>query len=221
MPRSIPRRRRVSSSRSSLPGRRTARTIAFASKRSGSFDLYAMSADGSGTRRLTSTKEDDGHPTWSPDGERIAFARGAPEPALRHGRRRLRRAPRDGRGGRGEPSRRGRPTAAGSPTRGESPGSSIRELWLVRPDGSQRASADEARRRRSGAGVVSGRQAASPSPRTRRARASTSTRSASTASSVRAHDVARRLVRAGLVARRQDDRLRGGRGDLPDRRGER
>ena len=49
-------------------------TIAFASKRSGSFDLYAVSADGGDMRRLTSTKEDDDEPTWSPDGERIAFA---------------------------------------------------------------------------------------------------------------------------------------------------
>lgn len=49
--------------------------IAFASRRSGSNDLYVMSADGTGTRRLTSTKEDDVHPTWSPDGTRIAFVR--------------------------------------------------------------------------------------------------------------------------------------------------
>ena len=34
-----------------------------------------MNADGTGTRRLTSTNEDDLHPTWSPDGARIAFAR--------------------------------------------------------------------------------------------------------------------------------------------------
>ena len=53
-------------------------TIAFASKRSGNFDLYAMSADGSGTRPLTSTKDDDVQPDWSPDGKRIVFARGSP-----------------------------------------------------------------------------------------------------------------------------------------------
>ena len=53
-------------------------TIAFASKRSGNSDLYAMDADGSGTRPLTKTKEDDAQPDWSPDGERIVFSRGSP-----------------------------------------------------------------------------------------------------------------------------------------------
>jgi Tol biopolymer transport system component len=111
-------------------------TIAFASKRSGSFDLYAMSADGSGTRRLTSTKEDDGQPTWSPDGDRIAFARGT--------QTRLFVMAADGSGARrltndeveeGEPawSPDGRWIAY---VRRE-PGSSVRELWLVHPDGSQ------------------------------------------------------------------------------------
>jgi Tol biopolymer transport system component len=52
--------------------------IAFASARTGSFDIYVMNADGTGTRRLTSTKQDDGHPTWSPDGTAIAFSRGTP-----------------------------------------------------------------------------------------------------------------------------------------------
>jgi Tol biopolymer transport system component len=112
-------------------------TIAFASKRSGTFQLYAMSSDGSATRRLTSTKEEDGQPTWSPDGDRIAFARGAPS--------RLFVMNADGGGARrvtDEEAEEGEP--AWSPD-GRSiayvqrnPGSSIRELWLVRPDGSQR-----------------------------------------------------------------------------------
>jgi TolB protein len=112
-------------------------TIAFASKRSGTFQLYAMSSDGSGTRRLTSTKEEDGQPTWSPDGGRIAFARGAPS--------RLFVMNADGGGARrvtdeeveeGEPawSPDGRSIAYVQ----RNPGSSIRELWLVRPDGSER-----------------------------------------------------------------------------------
>ena len=49
--------------------------IAFASARSGSFDLFVMDADGTGTRRLTSGKQDDSHPTWSSDGDRLAFER--------------------------------------------------------------------------------------------------------------------------------------------------
>lgn len=114
-------------------------TIAFASKRSGTFDLYAMSRDGSGSRRLTSTKEDDAQPAWSPDGDRIAFARGASS--------RLFVMNADGSGARrvtdedveeSEPawSPDGRSIAYVR----RSPGTSIRELWLVRPDGSQRQS---------------------------------------------------------------------------------
>ncbi len=49
--------------------------IAFASAREGSFDIYVMNADGTGTTRLTSTDENDQGPTWSPDGSRLAFAR--------------------------------------------------------------------------------------------------------------------------------------------------
>ena len=112
-------------------------TIAFASKRSGSFDLYAVNADGSGTRRLTSTTVDDGQPTWSPDGERIAFTRGT------SGRIFVMAA--DGSGARrltGEEVDEAEP--AWSPDgrfiaySRKAPGSSVRELWLVRPDGSER-----------------------------------------------------------------------------------
>ena len=49
--------------------------IAFASRRTGSSDIYAMASDGSGTTHLTSGKQNDSHPTWSPDGRRIAFSR--------------------------------------------------------------------------------------------------------------------------------------------------
>jgi Tol biopolymer transport system component len=113
------------------------RRIAFASKRSGTFDLYAMGADGTGTRRLTSTKEDDGQPAWSTDGSRIVFARGTSPrlfvmDAAGSGARRLT----DDDADEGEPawSPDGRWIAYVRKT----PGTSIRELWLVRPDGSQR-----------------------------------------------------------------------------------
>ena len=49
--------------------------IAFSSRRSTSFDIEVMNADGTGTKSLTSTKENDTHPTWSADGRRIAFRR--------------------------------------------------------------------------------------------------------------------------------------------------
>ena len=111
-------------------------TIAFASTRSGTSDLYSMSADGTGTRRLTSTEDDDGQPAWSPDGERIVFARGTPGRlfvmgADGAGARRLT----DDEADEAEPawSPDGRWIAYAR----RDPGSSIRELWLVRPDGSQ------------------------------------------------------------------------------------
>ena len=49
--------------------------IAFASAREGSFDIYVMNADGSDTRRLTTSNANEQGPTWSPDGSQIAFSR--------------------------------------------------------------------------------------------------------------------------------------------------
>jgi TolB protein len=39
-------------------------------------EIYIVGADGTGLTRLTTSKADDEHPTWSPDGSRIAFASG-------------------------------------------------------------------------------------------------------------------------------------------------
>lgn len=39
-------------------------------------ELYVVGADGTGLTRLTLTKADDEHPSWSPDGTRLAFASG-------------------------------------------------------------------------------------------------------------------------------------------------
>jgi Tol biopolymer transport system component len=109
--------------------------IAFASKREGSFDIYSMAADGTDTRRLTSTRDDEDDPTWSPNGQRIAFS-GGPS-------RDLFVMNADG------TSRR--PFVTGDETDTEPawspdgrwiafvrrmPGESIREVWLVQPDGS-------------------------------------------------------------------------------------
>lgn len=50
--------------------------IAFASSRSGSFDVYVMDLCDAcrGTQRLVNAPGPDVDPTWSPDGQRIAFA---------------------------------------------------------------------------------------------------------------------------------------------------
>jgi TolB protein len=39
-------------------------------------ELYVVRVDGSGLRRLTRSRADDEHPSWSPDGRRIAFSSG-------------------------------------------------------------------------------------------------------------------------------------------------
>ena len=111
-------------------------TIVFSSKRSGASSLYAMGVDGSGTRRLTSTKDDDGQPAWSPDGKRIVFARGAAP--------RLFLVDADGAGARRLTDDEVDETEPAWSPDGEliaysrrDPGTSIRELWVVRPDGSQ------------------------------------------------------------------------------------
>jgi Tol biopolymer transport system component len=49
--------------------------IAFASARDGVSHIFVMSADGTGTRRLTDTDQGDEHPWWSVDGRRIIFSR--------------------------------------------------------------------------------------------------------------------------------------------------
>lgn len=47
--------------------------IAFLSDRDGATDLYVISADGTGERRLTRTPETESQPAWSPTGKEIWF----------------------------------------------------------------------------------------------------------------------------------------------------
>ena len=56
--------------------------IVFSALRDGHFigdsgltsEIYVMDADGGNQQRLTENRQNDWHPSWSPDGERIAFA---------------------------------------------------------------------------------------------------------------------------------------------------
>jgi Tol biopolymer transport system component len=113
------------------------KSIAFASQRSGSFDLYVMAADGTGTQRLTPTKDDDeSSPSWSPEGDRIAFAREGDIYVMNAngsgGARRIS----DVTAEETEPawSPDGRSIAY---VRRE-PGTPAREIWIMRPDGTGR-----------------------------------------------------------------------------------
>jgi TolB protein len=112
--------------------------IAFASARSGSLDVYVMDADGSDTRRLTTTRGNQSQPSWSPDGSRIAYQSDQDADHIY-----LMSA--DGTGAHrvtNDPAPETEP--AWSPDgrwiaySRRLPGSEIRELWLVRPDGSGR-----------------------------------------------------------------------------------
>ncbi len=50
--------------------------VAYASKREGNFDIYVVTLSGSGGAwQLTSDSADEHHPTFSPDGRYVAFAR--------------------------------------------------------------------------------------------------------------------------------------------------
>ena len=111
--------------------------IAFSSSRDGSYHIFTVTPDGKHTSRLTSTSQDDGHPTWSPDGERIAFVHGFPGE--------IQTMNADGTGATNVTGGQAELTdPAWSPDRRwiayarREPGSPVRELWLVRPDGSDR-----------------------------------------------------------------------------------
>jgi TolB protein len=109
------------------------RRILFVSGREGTGHLFVMDADGTGTRRLTDTKQDDGRASWSPDGAHIVFGREGALYRIRAG---------------GGPARRiGRgPGSAADPAYSpdgkliaydyRKPGFSIREVYVMNADGS-------------------------------------------------------------------------------------
>ena len=111
-----------------------ANQIVFASSRDGRLHLWVMDAAGKKSTRLTNGKTEDRHPTWSSDGGKIAFARGAPS--------RIYVMNADGSGAQSltsgddeqtdpEWSPNGRWIAFSRRT----PTSPIREIWLAHPDG--------------------------------------------------------------------------------------
>jgi Tol biopolymer transport system component len=109
--------------------------IAFASRRTGNFDIYAMNADGTGTKRLTSTKDNDTHPTWSASGGRIAFARNEDIWVMAA----------DGSAAKMVSDPNAEEAAPAWSPDGEwiayvrrEPGTASREIWLMQPDGSRR-----------------------------------------------------------------------------------
>src|SRR5437016_3804978 len=59
-----------------LRGEATVGAIAFVSDRDGVDSIYLVNADGTGLRRLVTSRAklgDAGQPSWSPDGSRLAF----------------------------------------------------------------------------------------------------------------------------------------------------
>ena len=50
------------------------------SQRDGNWNIYVVNSDGTGLKQLTDDPAEDGLPTWSPDGQVIAFVsnRGGP-----------------------------------------------------------------------------------------------------------------------------------------------
>jgi Tol biopolymer transport system component len=109
--------------------------IAFASRRAGSFDIYVMNADGTGTKRLTSGTSADNHPTYSPGGDRIAFERDADIYVMNAdgtGQHRVTGIEAE------ESYPAWSPSGAWIAYVRRVSGETVKELWLMHPDGSDR-----------------------------------------------------------------------------------
>ena len=107
--------------------------IAFASRRDGRSHVYVMSADGSGTKQLTSGTHQDTAPAWSPDGTRIALVRDARLASVSPTGDDLRALTTNVGGEEGEPA--WSPDGKWLAFRRRQPGFTSREIWVVRADG--------------------------------------------------------------------------------------
>jgi Tol biopolymer transport system component len=111
-----------------------AKRIAFDSKRSGTFDIYVIRSDGTGTRRLTATHADDTHPTWSADGRQLAFERDDKIYVMRADGTDV-RAVSHSLASDSDPA--WSPGGKWIAFARQQPDSQAREIWIMRPDGSQ------------------------------------------------------------------------------------
>ena len=192
--------------------------IAFASAREGSLDVYVMDADGSGTQALTTGPGNESEPAWSPDGAQIAY-----QNDLNGDHVFVMQA--DGTGSRRlttdlapeiEPA--WSPDSRWIAYSRRLPGTEIREIWIVHPDGSGRRKLTDLQ----GAAYA---PAWSPDSKTiafsgRRGTKPFQLYAIGVDGTGLAPDHAggRGRVRAGLVARRSDDRVLPRRIDRDDRR---
>jgi Tol biopolymer transport system component len=106
--------------------------IAFTSRRDGTFHVYVMNADGSGMRKLTTSKQDDDRPAWSPDGTRVVFGREGALFVVPAGGGTARRVGR-GLGNAADPAWSPDGTRIAYDYR--NPGSAIREVYVMKADG--------------------------------------------------------------------------------------
>jgi len=109
--------------------------IAFSSARTGVPHIYVMSADGTGTKQLTSGKGHDTHPTWSPDGASIAFVRDEDLYVMAVDGSGVHRIS-DINAQESDPA--WSPASHWIAYIKRTPGTPVQNLWLMRPDGTER-----------------------------------------------------------------------------------
>jgi TolB protein len=113
------------------------RWIAFTSRRDGPSHVFVMRADGTETRRITSGKENDSHPSWSQTAFYLVFSRDAPGDlyVVSERTKRVRRIGTDDADER-DPS--WSPNAQWIAYSRRTPGTSSQEIWLITPNGTRK-----------------------------------------------------------------------------------